>query len=556
MSSSPSPPTQPSKARSKEPLLVFVHIQKTAGKTLRQILYRQYTRGRTRLVRNYFVAPDISLNVVKGLAAEPPEDLRVIHGHILFWPDVEWPEGTRFLTILRDPVERVISHYYWNRARSSRFRKTLEDALIEGSIPDNLQTRVLAAQMPAFGETTNEMLEEALRSLKRLTVVGLTERFDESFVLATRSLGWRRMLYRKENVTPDRKPQDEISSKAIDLIRRYNALDIELYRSGSKRFEREVEAQGDGFAIEVEALQRANELVAGAPEDAPLPPLPSTITDANGAPSGGLDLRELLIEAQAKLLQREATIEYLTSVSTPRGAKAVATRTRKRANPVDQRKAALDAAIKRATTRLDTLRKEIRSMEKEGVAGAGGAKIDSLRQEEATTVKRLEGFERRSGKLETRLAGEARNGQPEAAEGRDGGSTETPAASAKKERPKKARRRAALATEGTAGSPESRRTAKMEGAQRFGGATPEAVWDVLDRPERIAKLIPAVESVEIVDDDRWKANVKVPFSQGSRLVLDCAKSGPAEARAWAAHAARQGRGRCRDHRRRVRPDRE
>jgi len=526
MTSSPSPrPAEPSKSRRKEPLLVFVHIQKTAGKTLRQILYRQYGRGHTRLVRNYFVAPDVSLSVIKSLAAEPPSDLRVIHGHILFWPDIEWPEGTQFLTILRDPVERVISHYYWLRARSSRFRKTLEDALIGGSIPDNLQTRVLAAQTPPFGESTDEMLDEALRGLKRLTVVGLTERFDESFVLATRMLEWRRMLYRKENVTPDRKPQDEISAKAIDLIKRYNALDIELYRSASKRFEREVEAQGDGFTIEVEALQRANELVAGLPEDAPIPPLPSTIADANGAASGGLDLRELLIEAQAELLQRDAAIEYLTSVSTPRGAKAVATRTRKRVNPVDQRKAGLDAAIKRATARLENLRKEIRAIEKEGLAGPDDAKLDSLRKAEATTVKRLQGFERRSGKLKTRgAAGETGNGQPAAGGDREeDGPPERVAASPKKDRPKKARRRALDGSE-TGGPPESRRRAKIEGAQRFGGATPEAVWDILDQPERVARLIPAVESVEIVDDDRWKANVKVPFSFGSRLVLDCAKS--------------------------------
>ena len=120
----------------KEPLLVFVHIQKTAGKTLRQILYRQYTRGRTRLVRNYFVAPDVSLNVIKSLAAKP-DDLGVIHGHILFWPDIEWPEGTRFLTILRDPVERAISHYYWLRARSRtrRARATIGTSI---SLPSRL----------------------------------------------------------------------------------------------------------------------------------------------------------------------------------------------------------------------------------------------------------------------------------------------------------------------------------------------------------------------------------------------------------------------------------
>ncbi len=73
-------------------------------------------------------------------------------------------------------------------------------------------------------------------------------------------------------------------------------------------------------------------------------------------------------------------------------------------------------------------------------------------------------------------------------------------------------------------SAEARRTAQAEGQQRFEGATAEAVWDIFDRPDRVAKLIPAVESVDIVDDDHWKANVTVPFKRGSRLVLDCKKS--------------------------------
>ena len=378
------------------PLLVFVHIRKTAGKTLRQILYRQYGRGRTRLVRNYFVAPETSLNVVQGLAAEPPPGLGVVHGHFLFWPDIEWPDGTQFLTLLRDPVERAISHYFWLRARNPRFKKSLEEAISEGSISDNLQTRVLAARMPAFGETTEEMLEDALRSLDRVNVIGLTERFDESLVLATRTLGWRRMLYRRENVTPDRKPREAIAPRVIDLVKRYNALDLELYESASKRFEQAIEAQGDGFAIEVAALERANERAASAAEDAPLDPLPSTIGGPNGAPTDDLDLRELLVEAQAQLLQRDAAVEYLTSVSTPRGAARSASRVGKRTSPATRRKASLDAAAGRARLRLDTIRKEIRALEKEGAAYRRGQDRSTAphRGQRAEAARRLRAPER------------------------------------------------------------------------------------------------------------------------------------------------------------------
>src|SRR5581483_417540 len=120
---------------------------------------------------------------------------------------------------------------------SGSFRKSLEDAVNDGPIHDNLQTRVLAASMPPHGQSSRDMLDTALEAMRRFTVVGLTERFDESFVLATRLLGWRRMLYTRENVTPDRKPTDEISPRALDVIRQRNELDLELYAEAKKRFE-------------------------------------------------------------------------------------------------------------------------------------------------------------------------------------------------------------------------------------------------------------------------------------------------------------------------------
>src|ERR1700751_4479007 len=131
-----------------QPLVVFVHIQKTAGKSLRRLLYRQYTRRGTRLVKNYFTQAEACADYVRELAASPPSELRVAHGHMLFWPEYPWPDGAEFFTMLRDPVERAVSHYYWLCERNVRFRKTLAEAVGDGSVPDNLQTRVISATMP------------------------------------------------------------------------------------------------------------------------------------------------------------------------------------------------------------------------------------------------------------------------------------------------------------------------------------------------------------------------------------------------------------------------
>jgi carbon monoxide dehydrogenase subunit G len=54
---------------------------------------------------------------------------------------------------------------------------------------------------------------------------------------------------------------------------------------------------------------------------------------------------------------------------------------------------------------------------------------------------------------------------------------------------------------------------KVEGTREF-EAPAQLVWDVLNDPEKMAKLLPGVESFEIQDDRHWKASVKVPLGMG------------------------------------------
>ena len=65
---------------------------------------------------------------------------------------------------------------------------------------------------------------------------------------------------------------------------------------------------------------------------------------------------------------------------------------------------------------------------------------------------------------------------------------------------------------------------KVAGSRSY-AASREQVWEVLNDPAEMAGLMPGVESFEIVDDEHWKAKVKVPLGLGSlRMSIDFTKA--------------------------------
>ena len=212
--------------------------------------------------------------------------------------------------MLRDPVERTISHYYWLKARNPEFRLSLAEALESGEIHDNLQTRVLAADVSPAGELPGSALERAARALERFDVVGLTEQFDASLALMHRAFGWARLPHARVNVTKDRRPRRKIDPETIALIERHNALDAKLYRRAEKLFARQIRRQGAGFGIEADALAAAS----ASPVDGDVAPLrkPVALKDAEDPAA----LRSALVGAEAELLRREAArIDAMTAAT-------------------------------------------------------------------------------------------------------------------------------------------------------------------------------------------------------------------------------------------------
>ena len=64
---------------------------------------------------------------------------------------------------------------------------------------------------------------------------------------------------------------------------------------------------------------------------------------------------------------------------------------------------------------------------------------------------------------------------------------------------------------------------KVEGTKEL-SAPRDVVWEVLNDPAQMAKLMPGVEGFEIKDDRNWQAKVKIPLGLGGlRMTIDFEK---------------------------------
>ncbi len=247
--------------------LVFLHIPKTAGSTLRRIIERQYDPDLIFTLEGWRVRE----KDFRDLPADDRARIQVLAGHQFFGLHELLPEPSSYVTMLRDPVERLISQYYHILRSPEHYlhRQVTEDRLSLAEFAaadlapelDNGQVRYLAGLKDQGRRCTAEHLEIAKRHLaERFLVAGLAERFDESVLLMKHLLGWRLPVYTRTNVARNRPPRSTIPAPTIEALRRACSLDRELYSHASRLLDRQVAEQGELFQRELTAFQTLNTL--------------------------------------------------------------------------------------------------------------------------------------------------------------------------------------------------------------------------------------------------------------------------------------------------------
>lgn len=222
-------------------MLVFVHIPKTAGVSVSTVLRAYVPEGRIRSMNH-------PVDDVAWLASLPMDrrvgDFDMLEGHFFYGLHELLERPCAYMTMVRDPVERVLSYWSYVRSRPDHYlhrgRDTsapLSEWIRRGYTPelDNFQTRCLAGMhrigVP-FGAVDGEMLAEARAHLDGFAWVGVTERFAESVSLLRRVMGWGAWGLGEEprkNVTAERVRAESVDAATLELIRSHNALDMALH---------------------------------------------------------------------------------------------------------------------------------------------------------------------------------------------------------------------------------------------------------------------------------------------------------------------------------------
>jgi hypothetical protein len=215
--------------------ILFDHIPKTGGMSLHAVL-------------EALVGVDQCSPILAGSVDEACAEFaryRCVTSHLYFHPRADLPDVWLF-TVLRDPVERALSNLAYLRydvpasgsAEGQRARNLDLAAELDSADPQTLQlvSNTMVAHFAPLAWNGSDPLDDgkslalAKEALRRFSLVGLTERMDETIDLLCHALGAQApVTMPRLNVSSRRIEARALPTAAYERLRRLNALDAELY---------------------------------------------------------------------------------------------------------------------------------------------------------------------------------------------------------------------------------------------------------------------------------------------------------------------------------------
>jgi hypothetical protein len=221
--------------------ILFDHLPKCGGSSLNAYLEAHYPERKTYSIDGE--KPDVSVEEFLKLPQRSRHGYDLVKGHLAHrLLDYVHPECLK-VTVLRDPVDRIVSHYYYAKRTPEHYLYSKihnSDMTLEDYVTSNLSVELRNWYTGTFAglkvddaeRRPEESITRALEFvLKRYDIVGFLDNFS-LFAETLRKQANLRYKYQDEkvNITQERPSLDNIEQSTINKIEQVNHLDIVLYR--------------------------------------------------------------------------------------------------------------------------------------------------------------------------------------------------------------------------------------------------------------------------------------------------------------------------------------
>ncbi|MCG8613683.1 MAG: hypothetical protein MI864_24490 [Pseudomonadales bacterium] len=248
-------------------VIIFDHLPYSGGYTASLEMVKLLNKN-----ESLIMGPGTERQILGDLSQSELEKLRLISGHTVFGLLESRPVNLNYITMLRNPVNRFISHYFWwqrlvetgDQTEAARCKEcdlikstsSLEEFLNRYlSITDHFEASqlyyLLHRHIPekelmearTLGIFCDEIVDIAVAELeKAYDQVFITELFEESLV----AFSWRHNLafpdvYQKITYSGVKWDELDISKEAIEIITHLCRIESAVYNRARNRFEHEIE---------------------------------------------------------------------------------------------------------------------------------------------------------------------------------------------------------------------------------------------------------------------------------------------------------------------------
>ena len=230
---------------------LFDHIPKTAGVSLHEAFAKLFPK---------YTKPNDIANFYHAIINQPDRDF--VGGHFVFQPGNKLSPSHYHCTVLRDPVQRFISQYFFNRQVGEQLfiRRELSDIRLtdpqvltslrcsideyvtfEGFIKDtfsNVQALHFAARITGAPSKLNDknLMDAAIASLEGYDLVGSMKNLQGFVDAIAQDFSLDTVTLHQLNVTRKDTSRRQLKKDTLEVLKKANAVDYKILHWASQRF--------------------------------------------------------------------------------------------------------------------------------------------------------------------------------------------------------------------------------------------------------------------------------------------------------------------------------